>query len=81
MEILGYIGLGLVLVGNIWMLVRAFTESILWGLAVLFLPIVGLFFLVMHWDKAKHPFLVNLLGIAMLFIGFGLGGDSIQATP
>lgn len=81
MEILGYIGLGLVLVGNVWMLVRGFSESILWGLGMLLLPLVGLFFLFAHWDKAKHPFFVNLAGIAICFVGFGLGADSTQAVP
>lgn len=81
MEFLGVLGLGIMVVGNVWMLVRGFTESIAWGLGMLLLPFVGLFFLVMHWDKAKHPFLVNIVGIVIMFIGFGLGADSTQAAP
>jgi hypothetical protein len=56
-------------VGGFWFLVRAFTESVLWGLAVMFVPIVSLFFLIVHWHRAKHPFFVQLGGFAVLLLG------------
>jgi hypothetical protein len=58
-----------ILVGGFWFLVRAFTESVLWGLAVMFIPIVFLFFLIVHWHNAKHPFFVVLTGLAFMLLG------------
>jgi len=69
---IGLIMLGILvcLVGRIWFLVAAFTESIWWGLACLFIPIVDLFFLIVHWDSAKKPFGLQLLGIIVAVGGF-----------
>lgn len=50
------------LVGGIWFLVVAFKESIWWGLGCLFVPFVGLIFLILHWSEAGKPFLVSLGG-------------------
>lgn len=63
------LGLIIFIVGGFWFLVRAFTESVLWGLAVLFVPIVSLFFLIVHWDSAKRPFFVQVGGFACIFLG------------
>ena len=57
------------------MLVRAFSESIVWGLGCLFLPLVSLFFLIVHWRQAKDPFFLQLLGIGVIFGAALLGGD------
>lgn len=45
---------------SVILIVRAFCVSILWGLGSLFLPLVGLIFVILHWQVAKVPFLVNL---------------------
>jgi hypothetical protein len=58
------------LVASIWFLVAAFRESILWGLAILFLPVAGIVFLIMHWDEVRTPFLLNLLAIMLFVISF-----------
>ncbi len=55
-------------IGEIWYIVACFQESIWWGLGALFLPFVSLFFLFMHWDRAKKPFLLGLVG-ALIAIG------------
>jgi hypothetical protein len=57
------------LVGGIWLLVEAFRVSADWGLACLFLPFVGLFFLMLHWDKAARPCGICIAGVVALFIG------------
>jgi hypothetical protein len=62
-------GLLIFIVGGFWFMVRAFTESVLWGLAVLFIPIVSIFFLIVHWENAKRPFFVQLFGFAILGLG------------
>ncbi len=58
------IGLGVLiaLVGSIWFLFTAFTESLLWGLICLFTGVGNLIFLLLHWDRAKRPFGIALLG-------------------
>lgn len=68
-------GLILLLVGGVMFLISAFSESILWGLGCLFLPLVSLFFLIVHWRQAKDPFFLHLLGIGLIFGAVLLGGD------
>lgn len=57
-----------ILVGGIMMLIEAFRESILWGIACLLLPVVSLFFLIVHWNVAKKGFFVQLIGLAVLVL-------------
>ena len=72
METLGMIiwGIGLLIsvIGGIWFLVVAFRETIWWGLGCLFIPIVALVFLIMHWGNAAKPFFVSLLGVVIMVI-------------
>jgi hypothetical protein len=60
----------MILIGGIWFLIAAFRESIWWGLACLFFPIVQFFFLFAHWQSAKRPFGLQLLGIIFVVAGF-----------
>ena len=68
----------MLVIGGFWFLVAAFRESIWWGLACLFLPIVQLFFLIVHWDEARKPFFFQLLGIAVFVTGFFVIPQMIQ---
>ncbi len=54
-----------VLVGTVLLLVEAFRESVLWGMAYLFVPFANLVFVVCHWDRAKTGFFVSLGGTVM----------------
>ncbi|MEO8000615.1 MAG: hypothetical protein ABI644_01980 [Arenimonas sp.] len=63
---LAMLGLLIAAVGGIWLLVITFQTSILWGLASLFIPIVSLIFVIMHWEETKKPFLIELAGIAIM---------------
>jgi hypothetical protein len=63
------------LVGGIMFLIAAFKESIWWGLGSIFIPIVSLIFLFMHWSVAKRPFFINLAGLALIIIAMLLGGS------
>jgi len=63
-------GLILLIIGGFWFLVAAFRVGVLWGLACLFIPIVQFFFLIVHWDKAKRPFFLQLLGLAMIIASY-----------
>ena len=60
-------------VGSIMVLVKAFQESILWGLGALFIPFVILVFIILHWYEAKQGFLVFLVGSAVMMLGSALG--------
>jgi hypothetical protein len=62
-------GIILLLLGHLFFIIAAFRESILWGLAVLFLPIVPLIFLIVHWGRAKGPFFMELWGVVLMLIG------------
>ena len=76
MGILGLIlilaGLVVMLIYSIQLLIIAFREHILWGIGSLFIGLVGLIFVIMHWDIAKGPFLKSLVGFALFFIGLEL---------
>jgi hypothetical protein len=62
-------GILLMLVGGLFFIIAAFRESLLWGLAVMFLPVVPLIFLIVHWHRAKGPFFIQLYGLAAVLIG------------
>lgn len=62
-------GVLVMLAGHVIILVAAFRESLFWGLACLLLPVVQLFFLLAHWDKAKRGFLIVLAGLALVLAG------------
>jgi hypothetical protein len=56
----------LTVVGGFWVLIVAFRTGLLWGLGCLFIPFVELIFVVTHWEEAKRPFLLQVIGIAIL---------------
>ena len=76
LSIVGYI---IMAVGGIWILVKAFQESILWGLGSLFIPFVVFFFIGMHWQVSKKPFFIRLIGFAVAIISMVL--TIMTATP
>ena len=82
MDIIGglliLLGLILFVIGGFWFLVAAFRESVLWGLACLFVPIVSLFFLIVHWSKARRPFFLQLLAFALFLVGFLISPQTIH---
>ena len=57
------------LVAGIWFLVVAFSESVLWGLGILFLPMANVVFAAMHWEKAKPAFLAHMAGVVIVIFG------------
>jgi|JI10StandDraft_1071094.scaffolds.fasta_scaffold03966_12 FtsH-binding integral membrane protein len=67
LSLVAFAGVIAIVIGGVWMLIRAFSEGILWGLGCLFLPLVSLFFLIVHWRQAKDPFFLQLLGIGIIF--------------
>lgn len=75
LNLIVFAGVIATIVGGFWMLVRAFSESILWGLGCLLLPLVSLFYLIVHWRQAKDPFFLQLLGAGVIIGGMVLGGQ------
>jgi hypothetical protein len=78
-------GMFLVIVGflvnavcGVVVLVQAFKTSVGWGLAVMFLPFAGLFFVLNHWEQTKKPFLGGLGGTAVMVLGIFM---SASTTP
>lgn len=76
--ILVVVGALIALVFGIQLLIVAFQTSLLWGLGYLFVPFVGLIFVIVNWDVAKKPFLRGLLGIPVYLLGLVL---LTSATP
>jgi hypothetical protein len=71
------IGSVLGFIAGIWLLVVAFRQSILWGLACLLIPFVSLLFVIVHWSEARSPFLLSLLALVPIILGVVLGGDTL----
>lgn len=65
--ILFYFGFLILVIASIGFLIAAFKESIWWGLGCLLFSPVSLVFLIMHWDVAKNPFFLQLIGLAIMF--------------
>ena len=72
MEVLFYIGIGIFIIGGIGTLIAAFKESLLSGLGCLLFTPISLVFLVLHWQKAKNPFFLQLVGLAVVLLGAGM---------
>jgi len=62
----------------IWLLVIAFRESAVWGLACLFIPFAALVFAFKFWDETKMPFFGVLVG--SFFAVFGGVGYSMTSV-
>jgi len=53
------------LVAFLWLVIRAFRESVGWGFAVLLVPPLGLLFVCFHFRKALAPVCMSLLAGAL----------------
>ena len=71
--IVGLIGILLMILTHIWMLIRIFEQSVGWGLAALFLPILGYIAIGKFWEKTKRSFVGQFVCLAIVFVGFGIG--------
>ena len=61
------VGAGIVMLANI-----AFRQHVGWGLAVLLVPFGALGFTIKYWSRAKHAFLLQVLGSAFFAAGLGV---------
>lgn len=67
--LLNYLGLALIIMGGIGFLIASFRISILWGIGCLLFYPISIVFLILHWDVAKNPFLLQLLGVGVVLLG------------
>ena len=79
MNFLVILGLVLMFVGNAWLIVLAFEESLLWGIGALCVSFVGLIFAFSRWGIAKQPFLIMVVGAILAFLGVVFGAAAPRA--
>jgi hypothetical protein len=60
-DIFVYVGLVIFVIGGVGFLIAAFKTSLIWGLGCLITP-VQVIFLFIHWERAKKPFAIQLIG-------------------
>jgi hypothetical protein len=65
--------------GQLWWIIAAFRVSVPWGLLVLFIPLMPLMFLIVHWEDAKKPFLCVMLGLVALVPPIIMNWETIDA--
>lgn len=73
--ILMLVGAVIGIVGGVMLLIEAFKVSILWFIGM-FIPFVGLVFVVMYWEQAKKPFLISFGGGILQILGTVMMGGS-----
>ncbi len=71
--LVGLVGILFMFLTHIWLLIRIFEQSVGWGLASLFLPVVGLVAVAQFWEKTKRSFVGQMVCVGILFVGIGIG--------
>lgn len=57
-------------IGFFGFLSAAFNVNFLWGLGCFLIPGLSLVFLILNWEVAKRPFIVNLIGTFVVFASY-----------
>lgn len=70
-----YLGLAIFIIGGIGLLISAFRTSVLWGLGCIVIAPIAILYIVMHWQEAKNPFLLQVCGLVVLLISVYLVGS------
>ncbi len=70
------------LIGAIGLIIDAFREDFFWGLGCLLFAPVVLAFIVFHWQEAKKPFLIWVVGFGMILLAAFMfsGPKSVEET-
>lgn len=74
------LGIGLSLIGWLWIVVNAFRESVLWGVGSLLISPVALVFAIINFGANKIPLLLCVIGIVLLFMGMPSTSDIAAAV-
>lgn len=76
MDILGgsivLISILIIIICDIYIIIKAFKVSLLWGFGTLIIPIVALAFIVLHWTETKKYVFWMLIGLLLFLIGGSL---------
>lgn len=75
------VGLVISLIGWVMVIWLAFRESVLWGLACLFIPFAYFIFAITHWADAKKGFLTGVAGTALFFFGLAVTPAPTKQVP
>ena len=65
-------GMVLGAVGYLWLLVRAFKQTIFWGLGLLIFPPLALFFIARYFHRVRGPILVMLVAMIVFATPYGM---------
>jgi hypothetical protein len=71
----------LVVIASLWLLVKAFKQSVWWGLGVLFFPPLALLFVVFHFKPSRGPLAVFLLAGLLVAGALVAGQLSVTRDP
>ena len=66
------IGIIITIISQIFIIIKAFKTSLLWGFGTLFLPIVDLAFIVLYWNETKRYVYWILIGVLLFVVGASL---------
>ena len=73
MEIVGgglvLIGICIAVIADLMIIIQAFKKSLLWGFGTLFIPIVGVIFIILNWGTTKKYVFWILISIPFLLVG------------
>lgn len=76
-----YVGLGLFVIGGIGLIIAAFRTHILWGLGILLIAPLALIYLLICWEKARGPFLLQVAGLVIILgMAATLGESALPAV-
>jgi len=67
--VLFFVGLIIGAISGLWILVLAFREGAMWGLACLLVPLVSLIFCLTHLTEAKIPLLMQIAAVVLIISG------------
>lgn len=62
-------GLIAAIIGSVMIIVAAFRESIVWGVASLLIPFAAFVFIALNWEEAKTGFFWSVGGLALMLAG------------
>jgi hypothetical protein len=66
-------GVGLYLIGWVWLIIAGFVESVPWGVGTIFFSPIGLVFSLFHWPEYKVPTFMYIAGVVLYVIALAIG--------
>src|SRR5262245_53974337 len=66
------LGAALIVIAYGWLLIRAFKQHLAWGLSCFLIPPLWLFFFARHWNKARWPVWMMVIGGLIGVVPYGM---------